>query len=251
LMRVRSRDVYFEATTHPGTRAWVRAVQQVVIKQEDLEYCKDTYREIKKRLHDSSFFVGEPPDCEQATKDDLIEFFGDRFELEKKKRERRIRISRKGLSSYDEHLQIRRASEEESSTRQSAIERGAIVRNVHPRPIPGYLYWRQLGHAISSRYARWECFHRTRRQIGQQVASWPFVVSCRGKCRPCLKVKQFCRAHPRTGQMWYEKMADQLEVTMFGHTSSWPLLVLLGMLFAFVVIASWHSVLKLIIFEFI
>jgi hypothetical protein len=59
MLQARPRDVYFEVPSHPGTEAWVRAVRQVVVKHGTSEYCNDVYKENKKRLYNSSFYINE------------------------------------------------------------------------------------------------------------------------------------------------------------------------------------------------
>jgi hypothetical protein len=64
-----------------------------------------------------------------------------------------------------------------------------------------------------------------------------------------LKVKRLFLTDPETGRDVFDRFADSLEITMFGHTSSWPMLILLGMVFIAMVTLGFYSILKRILLE--
>jgi hypothetical protein len=210
----------------------------------------------------SLFYIGEPPNCQKARKHNLIHEFGKKFDMEKEKRKKRLcKMKRKKISKNSgRHLKRRHPLETSDSTQPISLGRGEVTSlDYHQRPIPGNLYWRRLGTAISSRCAKWERYHQKHRQVRERVATWPIMVIC----TPCylrmklavapryLKVKRFFCTDPETGRDVFQKIADHLQVTMFGHTSSWPMLILLGMVVIAIVVLGFYSILKRILLAFI
>jgi hypothetical protein len=95
LTRANGRDVYFDVGNHAGTKAFIEAVKQVVVKLGvDQAFDKLAYTEIKLMLYDSEFFVGRPPNCEKASSGAVRQIFESRFNFEKKRRRRILRWER-------------------------------------------------------------------------------------------------------------------------------------------------------------
>jgi hypothetical protein len=210
----------------------------------------------------------------KACKDDLIDRFGKIFELEKRKRRRymlRKSKSKPGLSNNSlGHLKQRyNSAASHDSTTLSSIA-GRMLRNPEagPRPIPGNLYWKKSGQAICSRYRGWGWYHTKCSQVKdrvagwrvkERVATWPVVVGCTpsyDRTKQAVapryhKFRDFFRTDPETGRDVFQKIAGHLEVTTFGHTSSGPMLILIGMIVIAAVAASWHAILIRILLEII
>lgn len=78
------RDVYFDHPNHPGTQAFVRASQQLVVRLGvRREYDERTYKRMLKLLYDSDFFVGTAPRCKEADEEDLDRIFEARYEFDR------------------------------------------------------------------------------------------------------------------------------------------------------------------------
>jgi hypothetical protein len=230
MLSAHSRDVYFDVEHHSGTRFWRKVVRLVVAKNRTVDFDKKIDREIKKQLQGVSYFVGRPPVCEIATKSDMIERFDQQFYLEKG---------------------------------QQAQKTPEIQRSQRP-PIPGNLYWRLLGQKISSPYRNWEWFHTKSAQCKQYLARQPLVVKCSSCCssycspcyiqakralQPCYcRTMGFFRTDPETGEDVFQRIAKHLEITMFGHTTAWPMLALIGVAFAGMIFLIIFSVLKKLVF---
>ena len=79
------RDVYFKHPNHPGTEAFVRASQKVVLRQGVAKsYDEKTYKKMVRLLYDSKFFVGKAPECIEADEDECDRIFRARYEFDRK-----------------------------------------------------------------------------------------------------------------------------------------------------------------------
>jgi len=84
-MEAHCRDVYFKHPNHPGTQAFVRASQQLVIRLGVARsYDERTYKKMLKLLYDSKFFVGKAPECVEADEEDCDRIFRARYEFDRK-----------------------------------------------------------------------------------------------------------------------------------------------------------------------
>lgn len=78
-------DVYFNHPNHPGTQAFVRASQQLVIRLGvSRDYDEITYRKMLNLLYDSIFYVGRAPKFVEADEEDLHRIFRARYEFDQK-----------------------------------------------------------------------------------------------------------------------------------------------------------------------
>lgn len=79
------RDVYFSHPNHPGTQAFVRASQQLVVRQGPArDYDERTFKRMKRLLYDSEFFVGKAPEYTEADDDQCNRIFQARYEFDRK-----------------------------------------------------------------------------------------------------------------------------------------------------------------------
>ena len=91
------RDVYFKLPNHPGTQAFIRASQQLVVKLGvRRDYDEVTHRKMTRLLYDSKFFLGRAPRCFEADEKERDEVFRARYEFDRRtirklQREQRIR----------------------------------------------------------------------------------------------------------------------------------------------------------------
>eukprot|EP00531_Pseudo-nitzschia_arenysensis_P007962 CAMPEP_0116117558 /NCGR_PEP_ID=MMETSP0329-20121206/1635_1 /TAXON_ID=697910 /ORGANISM="Pseudo-nitzschia arenysensis, Strain B593" /LENGTH=250 /DNA_ID=CAMNT_0003611127 /DNA_START=424 /DNA_END=1173 /DNA_ORIENTATION=+ len=90
------RDVYFKHPNHPGTQAFVRASQQLVIRLGTTanHYDDDTNEEMRKLLYDSRFFSGRAPRCFEADEEMCDRIFRARYEFDLKTTKRITSLNR-------------------------------------------------------------------------------------------------------------------------------------------------------------
>jgi hypothetical protein len=154
MLRSRPTDVYFAVSSHPGTQAWVRSIQQVIIEHGDSKYNRLIYTEMKRRLYDSKFYIGRPPECDEATKRERVEMFHVRYQREKdawariQRKKNVLALAKmllkvgsgilepKHISDWCEDELTQDSTQESSSQRDQRPSKAVCLRAV-----PGNLYW--------------------------------------------------------------------------------------------------------------
>lgn len=78
------RDVYFKHPNHPGTRAFVRASQKIVIRRGSEKTFDDrAFKRMRRLLYDSHFYVGKAPNCQKADDERRFRIFRARYEFDR------------------------------------------------------------------------------------------------------------------------------------------------------------------------
>lgn len=154
MLRARPTDVFFVVSSHPGTQAWVRSIQQVIIEHDDSEYNRLIYKEIKRRLYDSKFYIGRPPECDEATKRELAEIFQVGYQREKdawariQRKKNALALTKMLLKVGSGILEPKHISDScEDELTQDSTHESSAQRDQRPskavclRAVPGNLYW--------------------------------------------------------------------------------------------------------------
>lgn len=154
MVKAHAADVYFSVSSHPGTQAWVRSTQQVVIEHGESKYNRRIYNEIKRRLHHSNFYIGRPPECDEATTRERAEMFKVRYEMEKEVwarflRKRKVSALAKMKAKVTsgclkpQHIldPCEDAATEDSTPQSNCCGKRGYTVPVCAQAIPGALYW--------------------------------------------------------------------------------------------------------------
>eukprot|EP00934_Nitzschia_sp_Nitz4_P003115 Nitzschia sp. Nitz4//scaffold12_size214221//99109//104274//NITZ4_001502-RA/size214221-processed-gene-0.158-mRNA-1//-1//CDS//3329535026//3105//frame0 len=108
-------DICFDDLGHPGTKDWIVVIRECLERFEGVEYSPPVYKAIKKKLRGRRFLVrtrrSARTSWREATKPEVIELFGERFNEERRRVAEGITDD---LSEVDSSLQNSAAQSEDS-----------------------------------------------------------------------------------------------------------------------------------------